>query len=155
MRSHKAAFTLVEVLIVIIIIGILAAAIIPQFTSAADDGRGNSTALVVRAMTRKVAAEYAENGSYPAGVTASMFEGNQIPRNPLFPTVSDPAFDTTNGGAADYHPTTKTSSDSTVWWYNPTNGICRALVPASLPDDATKIAKYNEVNTTDISALTD
>jgi general secretion pathway protein G len=153
--QKRHAFTLVEVLIVIIIIGILAAAIIPQFTSAADDGRANSTAIVVRAMSRKVAAEYAQDGSYPATLTADMFEGNQLPRNPLFPSVTDPDVDTTNGGAADYHPTTKTSADSTVWWYNPTNGVCRALVPASLPDDAAKIAKYNDVNKTDITALTD
>ncbi|MDP6045602.1 MAG: type II secretion system protein [Phycisphaerae bacterium] len=39
MNSRKAAFTLVEILIVVVILGILAAIIVPQFTSAAEDSK--------------------------------------------------------------------------------------------------------------------
>ena len=38
----KSAFTLVEILIVVIILGILAAIVIPQFTQASNDARTNS-----------------------------------------------------------------------------------------------------------------
>ena len=41
-RTRKAGFTLVEILIVVIILGILAAIVIPQFTSASQDARKNS-----------------------------------------------------------------------------------------------------------------
>src|SRR3954454_22689263 len=41
-RNRKSAFTLVEILIVVIILGILAAIVIPQFTSASQDARKNS-----------------------------------------------------------------------------------------------------------------
>jgi general secretion pathway protein G len=41
-RNHKGGFTLVEILIVVIILGILAAIVIPQFTSASQDARKNS-----------------------------------------------------------------------------------------------------------------
>jgi general secretion pathway protein G len=41
-RSNKGGFTLVEILIVVIILGILAAIVIPQFTSASQDARKNS-----------------------------------------------------------------------------------------------------------------
>ena len=41
-RTQKAGFTLVEILIVVIILGILAAIVIPQFTSASQDARKNS-----------------------------------------------------------------------------------------------------------------
>jgi general secretion pathway protein G len=40
--SRKSAFTLVEILIVVIILGILAAIVIPQFTSASTEARQNS-----------------------------------------------------------------------------------------------------------------
>ncbi len=41
-RTTKSGFTLVEILIVVIILGILAAIVIPQFTSASQDARKNS-----------------------------------------------------------------------------------------------------------------
>src|SRR4051794_34631569 len=41
-RRSASGFTLVEILIVVIILGILAAIVIPQFTSASQDARKNS-----------------------------------------------------------------------------------------------------------------
>ncbi len=41
-RRNRKGFTLVEILIVVIILGILAAIVIPQFTSASTDARKNS-----------------------------------------------------------------------------------------------------------------
>jgi general secretion pathway protein G len=41
-RTQRGGFTLVEILIVVIILGILAAIVIPQFTNASQDARKNS-----------------------------------------------------------------------------------------------------------------
>src|SRR5207302_4676865 len=41
-RTASKGFTLVEILIVVIILGILAAIVIPQFTSASNDARNTS-----------------------------------------------------------------------------------------------------------------
>src|SRR3954463_12097700 len=41
-RARKSGFTLVEILIVVIILGILAAIVIPQFTNASQDARESS-----------------------------------------------------------------------------------------------------------------
>jgi len=41
-NSNRKGFTLVEILIVVIILGILAAIVIPQFTSASEDARKSS-----------------------------------------------------------------------------------------------------------------
>jgi general secretion pathway protein G len=56
-RNRKSAFTLVEILIVVIILGILAAIVIPQFTSASQDARKNS--LVSQLQTIKAQLELA------------------------------------------------------------------------------------------------
>jgi general secretion pathway protein G len=42
LHTKKSGFTLVEILIVVIILGILAAIVIPQFTNASTDARKNS-----------------------------------------------------------------------------------------------------------------
>ena len=42
MKARKSGFTLVEILIVVIILGILAAIVIPQFTNASQDARNSS-----------------------------------------------------------------------------------------------------------------
>jgi prepilin-type N-terminal cleavage/methylation domain-containing protein len=147
----RKAFTLVEVLIVVIILGILAAAIIPQFTSAADDGRTNSAAMVAKSMMRRVSTDEAQNGTFPAGITANMFEGGALPRNPLFPSVTAPVFSVSTDGTKN-HPATKTSATDTVWWYNSGNGIVRALIP-NTGTDPEKIVQYNSANNTAITAL--
>ena len=41
-HSRNAAFTLVEILIVVVILGILSAIVIPQFTSASDTAKSNA-----------------------------------------------------------------------------------------------------------------
>jgi general secretion pathway protein G len=41
-RQNRKGFTLIEILIVVIILGILAAIVIPQFTNASQDARKNS-----------------------------------------------------------------------------------------------------------------
>jgi len=153
--SHFArdAFTLVEILIVVIIIGILAVAVVPQFTSASDDARDNSTALVAKAMIRKMSVERAQNGVYPTTITSTMFEGDAIPRNPLFASEINPVFSTSTD-ATKHHPLTKTTSNATVWWYNSGNGIVRALIPA-IGTTQDQINHYNKVNATNITALTD
>src|SRR3954464_7543454 len=49
-RNRKGGFTLVEILIVVIILGILAAIVIPQFTSASQDARKNSLTSQLQTM---------------------------------------------------------------------------------------------------------
>ena len=47
-RRIRKGFTLVEILIVVIILGILAAIVIPQFTNASQEARENSTSSLLQ-----------------------------------------------------------------------------------------------------------
>jgi general secretion pathway protein G len=49
-RKNNKGFTLVEILIVVIILGILAAIVIPQFTNASTDAKKNSLASQLQTM---------------------------------------------------------------------------------------------------------
>jgi len=53
-RNRKSGFTLVEILIVVIILGILAAIVIPQFTNASQDARKNSLTSQLQTMRSQV-----------------------------------------------------------------------------------------------------
>src|SRR5438477_5496853 len=52
--ARRGGFTLVEILIVVIILGILAAIVIPQFTNASQDARKNSTSSLLQTIRSQV-----------------------------------------------------------------------------------------------------
>lgn len=54
-RTHKSGFTLVEILIVVIILGILAAIVIPQFSSASNDARTSNVQTTVQTLRSQIA----------------------------------------------------------------------------------------------------
>jgi len=53
-RSRKSGFTLVEILIVVIILGILAAIVIPQFTNASTNARAASVTSQLQTLRSQV-----------------------------------------------------------------------------------------------------
>src|SRR4051812_43220685 len=54
MKRNVRGFTLVEILIVVIILGILAAIVIPQFTNASNDARNNSIASTLQTVRSQI-----------------------------------------------------------------------------------------------------
>jgi len=65
-RGRNRAFTLVEILIVVVILGILAAIVVPQFTNAANDARGGNITTQLQTLNSQVELYAARNnGAYP------------------------------------------------------------------------------------------
>lgn len=65
-RSGGRAFTLVEILIVVVILGILAGIVIPQFTSASEDSRENSLRMSLHRIRQQLEIYRAQhNDTYP------------------------------------------------------------------------------------------
>jgi general secretion pathway protein G len=53
-RKHPAGFTLVEILIVVVILGILASIVIPQFTNASSDARNTNLATTLGSVRNQI-----------------------------------------------------------------------------------------------------
>lgn len=66
----RRAFTLVEILIVVIILGILAAIVIPQFTKASQDAMSTATYDDLQKLRRHIGIYRARNGGRLPNVTA-------------------------------------------------------------------------------------
>ena len=78
------AFTLVEILSVIVILGVLAAIVVPAFAGAADDARVGAFVSTMRTHAKTIDVHTVRTGSYPADSSS----GDLPPE--LAPTV-DPA----------------------------------------------------------------
>lgn len=72
-RSLKAqGFTLVEILIVVVILGILAAIVIPQFTSASETAKASSLQSQLQTIRSQIELyQVQHNGDYPALTAAT------------------------------------------------------------------------------------
>ena len=71
-RKRRDGFTLLELLIVVVILGILAAIIIPRFTVSAAEAKKNACAQNVANINTQVERWYFEKGSWPAGDLADI-----------------------------------------------------------------------------------
>lgn len=64
-KSNQKGFTIVELLIVIVVIGILAALVITTFTGIQQRARNTERQTDIKAIHGQVEAYYAQNGRYP------------------------------------------------------------------------------------------
>ena len=68
-------FTLIEILIVVVILGILAATVLPQFTAANDDAKESALVQDLQLLRSQIEMyKFDHNGSLPGGGTASFEE---------------------------------------------------------------------------------
>jgi type II secretion system protein G len=68
LRNSK-GFTLIELMIVVVIIGILAAIAIPKFTSVSNGAKQAEAEPILKQMCTLADAVQLKNGSYPAAIT--------------------------------------------------------------------------------------
>jgi type II secretion system protein G len=79
-KLNQKGFTIVELLIVIVVIGILAALVITTFTGIQQKARNTERNTDVKALHGQVEAYYAQNGKYPtlANLNDSTWRGTNM-----------------------------------------------------------------------------
>lgn len=64
-KRMNRGFTLIEILIVVVILGILAAIVIPQFTNAADEAKVSSVQSQLQTVRGQIELYNVQQGAYP------------------------------------------------------------------------------------------
>ncbi len=72
-ESATRGFTLVEILIVVVILGILSAAVVPAFGGVTDDSRQGAFIESLHGMTEACEMYRARTGQYPADTSSGVF----------------------------------------------------------------------------------
>lgn len=80
LKQKQQGFTIVELLIVIVVIGILAALVVTTFTGIQQRARNTERQTDIKAIHGQVEAYYAQNGRYPtlANLNDSTFRNNNM-----------------------------------------------------------------------------
>lgn len=123
MRTRvRTAFTLVEILIVVVILGILAAIVIPQFTSASEDAQISAVQSQLQTVRNQIELFRVRNNGTPPTL-ANLFTNNGIVSNEYLRVAPvNPRTGTSNAIAGTAAPTTAVAAGGDAWVYDASNG---------------------------------
>jgi len=87
-KARTKGFTLIEIVVVMVILGILAVVAIPKFVDLTTQAKVAATQAGLGALRSTLAIKYAENAAggsagYPATITGTDFGSNKLPTNKL------------------------------------------------------------------------
>ena len=143
--GQRGGFTLVEVLIVVIIIGIVASAVLPALTARTTGSQAAVLRANLNAIQAQVEYHYLRHGRYPSTIEAEWFAGSRLPEHPQNDFELPPIQVLNQPGLL--HPTNKVlkSGVAGAYWYNPAEGVIRARVADMGTAEATQ-QLYDVVN---------
>ncbi|MBI3912150.1 MAG: type II secretion system major pseudopilin GspG [Armatimonadetes bacterium] len=91
-REQRRGFTLIELLVVLVILGLLAALVVPRFLSRMAEGQDKATRVQIGHFKQALDLYYLDNGAYPTtaqGIQALISKPTPAPRKWLEPYLKD------------------------------------------------------------------
>lgn len=117
--SHRRGFTLVELVVVVLVLGIIAAVATPKMFDTAGTARQNSTRQSLAVIRDAIELYRSQTGSYPAAATIAADLADYI-KGP-FPSVQFGTNNNANVASSAADPIT-TPAGAQGWIYNETTG---------------------------------
>lgn len=116
-QQNRKGFTLVELVVVVLVIGIIAAIAAPKMFDTANDARLNSTVQSLTILRDSIELYRASNGSYPTtqAQIESMLKG-PFPKNQIAAAANDASISIVTDGTA------LSASGAHDWKYDSTSG---------------------------------
>ncbi|MDX1765579.1 MAG: type II secretion system protein [Candidatus Saccharimonadales bacterium] len=142
-RKNDSGFTIVELLIVIVVIGILAALVLNTFSGIQERARDTERRTDINSLSTQLEVYYADNGGYPDGSTA----GFEITTTNL-PGMDDEARYDPNGNLVNLASDPDSATDN-QYHYNPTGctaGLCTTFELGTVLEQDSSVYKKNSLN---------
>ncbi|MDB5185061.1 MAG: ral secretion pathway protein [Candidatus Saccharibacteria bacterium] len=140
-KKRQSGFTIVELLIVIVVIGILAAIVITTYAGIQSKGRNTKRTTDIGAIQQKLEAYYAENGNYPSLANMNDFSSGGFFQTSMKGLDQAALYDPSAADKSAANPLKATPAKN-VYAYAPTNDS-----GASCESDATTCTKYTLTGT--------
>jgi MSHA pilin protein MshA len=120
----KKGFTLIELIMVMVILGVLAAIAIPKFVDLTGQAKQAATKGGLGAIRSALAIQYAKSATagsaaFPSSITTDYFADARLPKNELNGYTATTATTAVPSGTA--------SSASAGWWYISSSGQAGAF----------------------------
>ena len=130
MSTNKKGFTLVEILIVVVILGILAAIVIPQFTNASTEAKESRIAADLQTLRSQIELFKIQHSDVPPDVNSSAEFASDLTTQgtdgygPYMQVIPTNPFVTTNANVVEIDGTLGNGSHG--WNFNSTTNVLRA-----------------------------
>ena len=95
--KNEKGFTLIELMVVVVIIGIIVGIALPQFTVAHEKARKQRAKAEIKNFKTVAMVIYAEDGTYPTGTDFSGMSDYNIPSTPKDPWGGSYSYSTIDG----------------------------------------------------------